>query len=723
MTEKDFKALAKGRQLLEGLQYRSSFGRSVTPCNGKWDDTDKAVVGYYEGATTIDTTNPVETEQYLIESSYFLNNLNEHLHLEGYHFDMTGVTNGAIYFAKDRDYKGNGFASSEDEATYTQESAYRIYLMNKDKCNKQIRHMIDEALILTDDQLSITEQVDRLYILQEGIGDKLSDAWDKFVDFIRKIFNKFMEFVNRTISSDKNYLEKYKEIILHRKFKADPVDIDGNYDVGIHRISTYQLAFPDISVMEKWPTDNEDTGRKTAATEIFPEYRGKTGVDFNEFIKSWFKGGEDGKTFQINESSINLSNMYNFCYNFQKISKNLNKNQTLLTNAVNNVRNHAKETFAAARGTLSPDATKPGEQPQSKQTDTAIAQNNTVTVDGTKYTIDPTKKTSVESALAEYNKAKTPDNLTKLKQACENSKGPNNTDTADKPNNTVTVKSASVVGTSVVLAYSDNSSDTFQLKDGVDKSLATKSIQNAEGQSKDAAKRTISTYVKEAAYNQYSLYKTIQEAVTKSGTTSGGSGSSPGNFGNATNGAGSMRERENYGTKVNTDAQNVTELDEKEKKFNTQAGYFRAIGQEIFAAMLTAAETIKKDYMKIITMHVKSYMGEKESERGENKQSAQAMTDYGSQLSVAFTDEKVSKAGIANSMGELVTKLDTYRKTLADSNTSDEDKKKYNTELYELLHKISMLNQGPNGGPNKIYNRAEDAIADLERAQQAQKPA
>lgn len=704
MTEKDFKALAKGRQLLEGLQYRSSFGRSLTPCNGKWDDTDKAVIGYYEGATTIDTTNPVETEQYLIESSYFLNSLNEHLHLEGYHFDMTGVTNGAIYFAKDRDYKGNGFASSEDEATYTQESAYRIYLMNKDKCNKQIRHMIDEALILTDDQLSITEQVDRLYILQEGIGDKLSDAWDKFVDFIRKIFNKFMEFVNRTISSDKNYLEKYKEIILHRKFKADPVDIDGNYDVGIHRISTYQLAFPDISVMEKWPTDNEDTGRKTAATEIFPEYRGKTGVDFNEFIKSWFKGGEDGKTFQINESSINLSNMYNFCYNFQKISKNLNKNQTLLTNAVNNVRNHAKETFAAARGQM-PQGGASTPEPKPDQQNPA---NASVTGGGASATQSGGTGTWVKG-------------------------GNGGQQSDDKPKQTLTITDAhasfdSSGGRVVYVAYSDGTKVEAPVKqasiNAVDQILKT-----ASNLTPKDLKSKLSMHVQDPSVfkesHQYSLYKTIQEAVTKSGTTSGGSGSSPGNFGNATNGAGSMRERENYGTKVNTDAQNVTELDEKEKKFNTQAGYFRAIGQEIFAAMLTAAETIKKDYMKIITMHVKSYMGEKESERGENKQSAQAMTDYGSQLSVAFTNEKIAKAGIdgAPDIGGLITKLKGLQSIINDNTKSDEDKKKPNNDLYDLLHKVSMMNQGPNGGPNKIYNRAEDAIADLERAQQAQKPA
>jgi len=129
--------------------------------------------------------------------------------------------------------------------------------------------------------------------------------------------------------------------------------------------------------------------------------------------------------------------------------------------------------------------------------------------------------------------------------------------------------------------------------------------------------------------------------------------------------------------------------------------------------------------MKIITMHVKSYMGEKESERGENKQSAQAMTDYGSQLSVVFTNEKIANAGIdgATDIGGLITKLKELQSTINDNTKSDEEKKQANTDLYDLLHKVSMMNQGPNGGPNKIYNRAEDAIADLERAQQAQKPA
>lgn len=698
MTEKDFKALVKSREILESVQHRTPFGRSLTIHNGKWDDTDKAVIGYYEAGTVIDPSNPIAVDKYITESAYFLNNLNEHLHMDGYHFDMTGTTNGTVYFAKDRDWYGEGMTTSDDESSiYVQEAAYRVYLMNKDRCQQQVRHMIDETMILTDDQLAITEKVDSLLILNEGIGDKISDIWDKFVAFINKIFNKFMEFVTRTVNSDKAYLEKYKDIILHRKYKAQEFDVDGNYSLGVHRLSTYQLAFPDTAKIESLPTDNEETGRKQVQIMLLPDYEKSSGVDFNDYTKTWFKGGEDGKSTRIDES-VNLTDLYNFCYNFNKIEKNLKKNQSLLNTASTNFKNAAKEKFETARKTLAPAANANASVAANSNSSVTGGGDNASLTDG-----QDDKKVTPDTAHAEVEK-KT------QTQDQRNTEKSSDVKIQDNPDGTV----------SYMISFPSNRLSSFTAPKGSPRLDKAALYDKTRSEINDVVKKNniSGVTIRHESASFYGLYRSIREAssgLSKAGAgTTAGTGSTPGHLNNLTNGQNSMRERQGQGSDVNTnDAKNLEELNKKEDAFNKQASYLTSSATIIFSSMLTAAETIKKDYMKIISTHVKSYMGEKETERSENKQAAQGATDYSAGTGVSFSAEKVAKAGIegVSTVNDLCTKLEKLRD---DQNSNDEAvKTKANQDLYDILHKISGMNMGRFGGPNKVYNNVQDALNDL----------
>ena len=129
--------------------------------------------------------------------------------------------------------------------------------------------------------------------------------------------------------------------------------------------------------------------------------------------------------------------------------------------------------------------------------------------------------------------------------------------------------------------------------------------------------------------------------------------------------------------------------------------------------------------MKIISTHVKSYMGEKETERSENKQAAQGATDYSAGTGVSFSAEKVAKAGIEGiyTVDGLCTKLEQLRD--AQNGNDEAAKTKANQELYDILHKISGMNMGRFGGPNKVYNNVQDALNDLapyRETQQQQQP-
>ena len=58
-------------------------------------------------------------------------------------------------------------------------------------------------------------------INEAKLGDKIKTRWQKFVAFIKNMFAKFIESMTNILYNEKDYLEKYKDIILKKKPKED----------------------------------------------------------------------------------------------------------------------------------------------------------------------------------------------------------------------------------------------------------------------------------------------------------------------------------------------------------------------------------------------------------------------------------------------------------------------------------------------------------------------
>lgn len=655
MIKQDYIALQKAKQIVENTIYKSGlFGKNVTLINGAWDSTDKACIGVYEAASTVNMLDRKEVNTFIEDSSNYLNTLNEKLHLEGYHFDLTGSTSGNLYIARDRKYIGEMYISDGDESTYMQECAYRQYLINKNHCQNSIQNMLKESLIITDEQLSISEKVDNLLSINEGIGDSLSNAWDKFKAFIRKMFNKFLEFISRTTSSDKNYLDKYKDLILHREYQLDPLDIDGEYEVGVRRLSTFQIQIPSAQDVQSWPSEDNDQNLKTVQAKIMPEYSSNTGLDFSEWAKHHFKGGDGkGGSVTLDKGRVNLANMYNFCYNFDKIEKALKKNQSNLDSAVTVFKNYVKEKFEKVKN-----AVKPGEAAK------------------------PTSPTNTGTTVT----------------AATVSGGKDNSSTSEQPEKVLKLTMNPKISINTILkAKFDNYKKQYE-------AATTPAEKN----------KIVTTAQKEGLAESVDMYKNkrfelaITETVVTSGSSSGGGGgSAPGNFGNLTNGAGAVRDRAGAGT-VNTD-----DGDEGLKKFDIQTGFFTKTANAIFGAMLTAAETIKKDYMKIIRMHVKSYVGETDTEARDNKTAAKSMSNYAT--GVTFSPEQLKAAGIqgGDTIDNLINTVTKQIEELKQKPNDETVKNNVNTLINQVSNINQVTNDSGNTSPVKQYANLDAILTDL----------
>ena len=144
-----------------------------------------------------------------------------------------------------------------------------------------------------------------LYAIREGVGDKITNVWNKFTALLNRIWEKFTNYANRAIYNQVEYLEHYRDIILNRK----PNDFDfemSDYPVGIQRLS--QITIPVFSTVEaKVKTEATDTGFMKS---LIPDYDEKT--PWPAYCAQYFEGGAQMKP--ANLSNLNMTDLYNFCH-------------------------------------------------------------------------------------------------------------------------------------------------------------------------------------------------------------------------------------------------------------------------------------------------------------------------------------------------------------------------------------------------------------------------
>lgn len=217
---------------------------------------------------------------------------------------------------------------------YCYEFSYLEYMINDSYNNIILEASINEAKLIAEGN----NLIDNITPINEGVADKVKAMIAKIVGAIGRIWGKFLESMNHLVTRDKDYLAKYKKIILEKtplqdyKYKMYKYYPDGQKRV----INTPIPAF-NYQSLEK-DLESQDTFIK----KHFPNMVLNFSEDYKitEKAKTYFRGSED--ELEINQSSLNMADLYNYCLEYPNIKNKIISDTKNIKTAANEVLNKVK---------------------------------------------------------------------------------------------------------------------------------------------------------------------------------------------------------------------------------------------------------------------------------------------------------------------------------------------------------------------------------------------
>lgn len=688
MTREDLIAVETGRQIINKYSTRSTFGRCVSLQESGWDPIkQRSVIGLYNtGLMLEDATDKNAQAIFIKDCASFLNTMNEAFKIKGYHIAMTEDLAGSFYVGKDKNDKFAAVNSSKDEYNSMEEAAYRHYLLNKAQYQQDMRRNIQEALIITDNSLTPSQKQSKLYAFTEGVGDSLSDAWEKFKAFINKIWLKFTEFLTRNLNTDKTYLEKYKEIILRRRYQVTGLSIDDNYQVGVVRLRQYSMMTPSIGDIENYPDEVNDDNLNIVRKKVFPAY--EKGTDFNDYCKTYFLGGT-GKTMELTDG-LNMQELYDYCYNFKKTLNVLEKNRGEMMKCINTFEQALKDAKAAG-GTAAVQGAK-----------TYTVNNGYVSDGNEKYPItNNNDKTTASNPNVDqttlqgiFNRAKTA--ATPKPTGTGGGENQPPAGAAQPPTETISYDDTTLkIG-------NDSQKIKLEKKRELNDLVLKYNNKALDAAQRNEALQNLKSIMKDKSYHE-SVYIThmgriLAEAVsgTAGGTTVSYSGTGTQKSAVVDTTSNQMAQ---YGTKQ-ADTTNLVgqKLDNvSEEKLRNKFHLFENASSSVFAAMLTAAQTIMKDYMTIIHKHVESYIGKEDESEGKIPAGTVTNKDISTKMPEKIFDYPEQAKEVADKLEELNKEPEANKAEIA-------------RILNDYTQKTLVDIGGGNKAPARVFTSAEDLI-------------
>ena len=237
------------------------------------------------------------------------------------------------------------------------QSMYNDYLYDKIHNEQSLNAMINKQLIMTE-STTLAQKERKLSALYEAkIGDNIKGTWNKFIEFIKSLFGKFMESITKLLFSYKKYLAKYRDIILNKKFKIKlSAPLPGNYVEGTKRCFDTQI--PQIQYNDTFMKPLKEGNTYDVLKLIIKNHSFDEGKELTDNLKEYFLGIDVGTIDSLDK--LNRADMYNFCYNAEKIESTGNKDITTLNNttkvieqAMNEEINKQQNQAPTAEGSIS----------------------------------------------------------------------------------------------------------------------------------------------------------------------------------------------------------------------------------------------------------------------------------------------------------------------------------------------------------------------------------
>lgn len=207
--------------------------------------------------------------------------------------------------------------------------------------------MIKEALIKANPESDVIYE---MQILNEGIAQKAKNAFNKAIEYIKKLFATFMEKLRANFTTTKNYLDKYKKIILGTKI-PDGTYTGKDFINGMYRVIEFEIpAFDyqsikgDLGSYFTFFNNRLINNNKTIKGNEFPINMvtdgdpNQTLTQIGEAFKTYFGCAGNDVNYSSQQVQNHIKDLYDFLYDIRKIDKSLNNSlknlETMRANAL-----------------------------------------------------------------------------------------------------------------------------------------------------------------------------------------------------------------------------------------------------------------------------------------------------------------------------------------------------------------------------------------------------
>lgn len=208
---------------------------------------------------------------------------------------------------------------------------FNLFTFNQANSMRQTRfeYYVEECIALAEG----TNVVNKLNAIHEEEKKTIGGFFSKIWQFIKRIWDKFIDKMTRFISGNKKWLDKNRAIILNNEFKFESISIY-NYPVGVKRMTQAAVPAFDYDKIKNNLTDDK-TCYEFVAHEIgYAEYKYNKDDDsnFSTDMKEWFWGGAE--QIEIPRAKVNLTDMFNYCYEYDKMKTAIEKDKTTIEKSI-----------------------------------------------------------------------------------------------------------------------------------------------------------------------------------------------------------------------------------------------------------------------------------------------------------------------------------------------------------------------------------------------------
>ena len=219
---------------------------------------------------------------------------------------------------------------------YNEMLDYGFFLAEQQYEDERLRNYIEGCVTLANGRNSIREMA----YINETVGETVKGFFTKILNFIKSIWAKFVESLDRLIQNTQDYLTKYKDIILKKK-APDVTYTMYNYPEGLKTLVNAAVPSFNYETMKAY-LDGEHQEKFLKQYSPFKDCLvPNSDATYPEQYKATFRNGK-GKAdekIEITASDLNMKDIYDYCYNYKSIKDKLQKDINTIDKAAVNANN------------------------------------------------------------------------------------------------------------------------------------------------------------------------------------------------------------------------------------------------------------------------------------------------------------------------------------------------------------------------------------------------